>query len=1349
MSQIEKLLIRGIRSFDPAGTNIIEFYTPLTIIVGHNGAGKTTVIECLKYATTGDLPPNSRNGAFIHDPKLAQENEVKAQIKLRFRNVNGREMVVTRSLSLTQKKTAMTMKTIESLLQVHDPETDKVGTTSMIMAGIGMRLLLTAPLFVNKQKSSLSTRCAELDAELPLQLGVSKAILENVIFCHQEESFWPLAEPSTLKKKFDEIFASTRYTKALENIKTLRKDQTSGLKVHQVNVERYKQDQEKARKIRDNMEVLQERIQIASNRISELDGPEGEVQIVLLDMQNLMDQKEEMQALEASIKQSQNELDMVRRNMDDLRGTLQEYRGMVPSESSPIGAHGIERMSIHIESDAELESMLQEYLANMQESVIEQQNLDRQCRDLKVESDQLQRKYTNEAELKGRLHAEKQAHDRMVEERQAIVVQLSQKHGYVGFNATPLSASDIKRFTKRLQGEIDTRVAGIESFKAKAREREGAIISKKGELQKSLTSAEEKKRMSRTQMEEKRRKMSQLTNRLQELHVSQVEIDEQKAKIQEEEAILEEREASLNTANFDAKANSLNRELQQKEAEIIGVNEEIANLNRQADSRAELTLKKSDMRRKEDAWNQLISSSKQDFEQHLRHMPAIHEMEKKTETYLREKQRAVKAGEERQEKENRQLSAVETKLSMARTSLGKKSKELNDKLARIKQVTNDQDYAAALDSVESEVVQLRDQMSSMDSATSMYSRFIKKYKETDSCPLCFRGFEHDDGQAFLDRLENILHKVPDARRRTAEEIGETEAKRDQLRGLQSVNDDADRLKNVEIPELNARIEEYEGDRAIVMSGLEDVVCRDYSAFILTDLASSRVELQTAQTLHERAQQIVKMKREVDVVTQDVERLNRSLSKTGSTKTLDVAQEELEKLHEGCQSIRKELERLNRERWNRQQEVQTRHNRIRDHRERLQELQATLTERERLQVSMTELKSEIEKSQQGAEAADRLMNELKPQVEQVDRELFEYRAQMTAEETGYMKEVDLYRQSMTQFESFDKEIERYIRENKEEQYRRCNDAIDNYDRQIKQRKNEIESISKQIENVKTQITDADNIKRQIYDNLKYRKLKREGEQLEDRIATVRVEVGRYDLGSLQTQHQRVKKKHEDLVSERAGLIGELKQMQQQCKSLERDLRTDYKDVDEQYRDHLIALKTEEMANLDLEKYAKALDTAIMTYHSKKMEDINKIIRELWVNTYQGSDIDTIEIRSDNDGIKGNRQYNYRVVMLKGETALDMRGRCSAGQKVLTSLIIRLALAETFCINCGILALDEPTTNLDRDNIESLAESLANIIKLRRQQSNFQLIIITHDEEFMQLLGKSEFADYYWRVAKDEG
>lgn len=40
-----------------------------------------------------------------------------------------------------------------------------------------------------------------------------RAILESVVFCHQEESSWPLQDGATLKKKFDDIFEATRYTK--------------------------------------------------------------------------------------------------------------------------------------------------------------------------------------------------------------------------------------------------------------------------------------------------------------------------------------------------------------------------------------------------------------------------------------------------------------------------------------------------------------------------------------------------------------------------------------------------------------------------------------------------------------------------------------------------------------------------------------------------------------------------------------------------------------------------------------------------------------------------------------------------------------------------------------------------------------------------------------------------------------------------------------------------------------------------------------------------------------------------------------------------------------------------------
>ena len=42
-------------------------------------------LECLKYVTTGDVPPGcNKGGSFVHDPKMAKESAVKGQVKLMF-----------------------------------------------------------------------------------------------------------------------------------------------------------------------------------------------------------------------------------------------------------------------------------------------------------------------------------------------------------------------------------------------------------------------------------------------------------------------------------------------------------------------------------------------------------------------------------------------------------------------------------------------------------------------------------------------------------------------------------------------------------------------------------------------------------------------------------------------------------------------------------------------------------------------------------------------------------------------------------------------------------------------------------------------------------------------------------------------------------------------------------------------------------------------------------------------------------------------------------------------------------------------------------------------------------------
>ncbi|CAF4551301.1 unnamed protein product, partial [Rotaria sp. Silwood2] len=209
MSRLHKMSIQGIRSFGnrDQDTQVITFFSPLTVIVGPNGSGKTTIIECLKYMATGIMPPGAKTGgAFVHDPKVAHDTEVRGQIRLLFQDVTGHNVQVQRTLVATQKKINISLRTLEGVI---------------IREGI------------NGEPIQITSKCVELDKEMVTAFGVSTAILENVIFCHQEESN---CEGKQLKTKFDDIFAATKYMKALELIRKIRTEKLQTVKISRAEI---------------------------------------------------------------------------------------------------------------------------------------------------------------------------------------------------------------------------------------------------------------------------------------------------------------------------------------------------------------------------------------------------------------------------------------------------------------------------------------------------------------------------------------------------------------------------------------------------------------------------------------------------------------------------------------------------------------------------------------------------------------------------------------------------------------------------------------------------------------------------------------------------------------------------------------------------------------------------------------------------------------------------------------------------------------------------------------------------------------------------------------------------------
>ncbi|SCM19071.1 DNA repair protein RAD50, putative [Plasmodium chabaudi chabaudi] len=242
--------------------------------------------------------------------------------------------------------------------------------------------------------------------------------------------------------------------------------------------------------------------------------------------------------------------------------------------------------------------------------------------------------------------------------------------------------------------------------------------------------------------------------------------------------------------------------------------------------------------------------------------------------------------------------------------------------------------------------------------------------------------------------------------------------------------------------------------------------------------------------------------------------------------------------------------------------------------------------------------------------------------------------------------------------------------------------------------------------------------------------------------------------LKSKIEECKKCITDIQIKEGELQGKICLRNEYVEKLKKDIKSgSYENIDNEYKKKLIEICVYKNVIKDLSNFHNSFDQAIIKFHSLKMQEINLSIKNLWRRVYNNPDIDYIYIKSDleienNEKINQRRSYNYRVVMVKDNCELDMKGRCSSGQKVLSSIIIRLALAESFSIKCGILALDEPTTNLDKSNSKNLANLIANIVDLRKNSSSFQLILITHDTYFVDALSQYGLTNCFYKVRKDK-
>ena len=1322
-------------------------------------------------ATAGSLPPLSSNGkTFINDPKITGNTEVKASIKLKIVTPRNKDVLIVRNFQLSLKKNKYEFKRLEQVLK---------------------------SINSNGELVTINSTCMDTDKQVPLLMHASKAILENVIFCHQEEINWPFSESGNLKKVFDEIFDTAKYTKALDDLKEIGKKFKEKTKELKTQLELIQKDV-------DNYKRIQKNIEFSNSKINELtvvgEKLDEEYQDKKKDLEKLLN-------IEKQYTQYQNGVNMAKTKRDE---KMIQMKNIL---DDPI-----------FEDYTKDEMVYHNYIKNYQENEKMKKEGPSQSNEkhnklisLREEISKINKK---KSDIEKNIIKKEQTYKNFIQNKKEVLLELKNMNEFEEMNNISLESMNNTMIINLLQKFKNDLLTDENTLDEKLKQFISKVTEKENELQ-----------VNKQLYENKIKEIEGLNTQKNELVKMLNNIDFNSQKLSDIEKSLQNEEKILNKINYDIKQwqnNILALENSSSEIKLKKNNLGLQNLEEKTDFTM-LKFQIEKLKQMNGTYNKsiveyikIINKMNVIFSANLSYdknhicnniNEIITFIENKKKNIIEEKQKI----RENNLRINLEIEQNNNVIKEKKKYISDLKKEKENIINQIQlsfkerginfEDSGDLSQIYNLKScVEKEISNNDKIIFSSNFETDFLNDFIIYIKENKKCKLCKSNLD----EKYINILTKEKKKEIESINSNIEQNKKKLEKNTQtLNLINSFNDIFSKLKNIVeeidkeenlLKEINFKTKDlitkktqYENSskaKAELLTSMEEITnnkSTDENIYKLKNLKEEIISqikdlcnhlgfpCTEEPEINETVEIIVKMG---DTVNQVLE-MNKELTNNGN-KINELNHNITDKLNEipvidinikKLQNEKNEILALKDE-----NEIKKRIKYI-DDQINLQNGEKLNLENEReksqqLLIILNEKKKGFEKIYQEKKNNIKLLQEKISQWLIKNKYIYDelYKSlkeenipnspdNTTNENTNSDNKEDLVDILMDlddDNEKKNKKKEEKLNENKEninidnlyeKQINNLNNKKSGLDSQLMLYNKELEELSgeaKEIEDQKKQ----EQIKKNIYNNNYILfKIKSDLVKLEQ---FIKEHEGKLKDGSkLATIKVTLTKKVEELSNTINKNIGKVEELKNNLNRLTQELKNGtYTNIEKKYNklklNYIASIQTQK----EIENYYEALDQSLLKYHGKRMEEINKLINYYWSMTYKGKDIKSIEIKSDFEKSAKTRNYNYRIVFFTpGGNGLDMRGRCSAGQKILASIIIRLALAETFCNNCGILCLDEPTTNLDEENSKSLAKALREIIQSRSEDQNFQLIVITHDPVFVDLLG-SDYCDNFWHVTKNK-
>lgn len=1094
-----------------------------------------------------------------------------------------------------------------------------------------------------------------------------------------------------LKTRFDEIFSATKYIKALDALKKVRLEKNQLIKqleIERKHLETYKSRSEQLRR---DSEENSKRLELLVEKKKDL----GEK------LKPIRKQLEFFYQIRIELEKIDNEKDLIEKQIKELLLATKDC--------------------LFTGSDSELEEYVEKF---------------------KATTDQMRRK------------EEKDVYEK-IENIKHKIQEINSSKSKVSLELGALKNRSKDYFqNKKTVEEISTKLCSLIDIENENIEGVMSNISSfkmnfEKELNKFQEDAKRKDIQLQNQINDERDKKSKIEQSIQNKKESVNKYQQQYSQIEQELCLIEDDRA---LAELNKNIKNFENQIENQSSQLINVDEIKSKIKKLDGSKLNLKQKELEIDEKIKIWHQ--NSKLQTELAMLRNEKKIKlDQIRKTKIHIEEDMEnffansdnysAIKSNDsmlktmfESENKEldsqliscesnrkdlDKNLSSNEFKRKMLNEDLRTKEKQLTnyeDTLLNLNElITNESDidqFDSILDKLKEEQKNLLDEKGFLSGVDKTYKRFLQQLEmsesdEKHSCPVCMRMFKNvDEVSDTVNELRKYTHKIPKKVQDLDQKLKTNGENLEKMINAISLKESYTNIKKNQLPELKEKIDDY--DKNVLPKLRSQLTKIDSEIKNLTKRKSYAASLHSEIFL-------------IDKCTSEIKELDKKIENLILCGNLDQLDDtDLETLSDQKMIVQSEIEMVCKNIENGQEEISRYYvcsDRIHKLREQLNEYKARRNELEskcQKKSQLVEKRQDLEMEMAGLKNEIFIMENDLMKICRLVEDLIGERATICEKNDKNLAEKNYFYQDINN--SYNKMVT--LMENLKNYEHNDEIKIAEYEKEFKslnlsekEMNAQLDQLYQEADKIKLEIAKKQVKERELNDNLTLRQKRSvyeaKKEQYNRKLSELQIN-DKINFKDLKFELEKLEKKREDLNREINEIASNMNILEGRLLSINEELALEtIKNAMEKYKNCICDLKVLQYSVMDIEKYYKALDRAIMNYHQIKMNEINKIVKQLWRQVYRGVDIDYIEIRSEEENAtdeqtKSRKTYNYRVVIVKGDTCLDMRGRCSAGQKVLASIIIRLALAETFCLNSGILALDEPTTNLDRDNIESLASAL---------------------------------------------